>query len=324
MKKVECELCPRHCRIEEGGRGNCRIRTNVGGKLYSLVYGKPCAVHIDPIEKKPFFHILPGSSAFSIATAGCNLHCKFCQNWEISQRPPEETQNMDLPPEEVVRQAMAHNCRSIAYTYSDPVVFYEYTYDTSSLAQKQGLLNVLVTAGYIEQKPLVELCKVIHAANVDIKSMSDDFYRNMSEATLKPVLDCVVTMKKMGLWVEITNLLVPTLNDSEKDIRSLCRWILQNGGADMPLHFSRFWPLHKLQNLPPTPVETLTRAWDIAKEEGLHYVYVGNVPSHPGNNTYCPNDGKLLIGRQGFEVTENHVIDGKCEYCGTQIPGIWR
>jgi pyruvate formate lyase activating enzyme len=323
MKAVECQLCPHRCRIEEGGRGNCRVRTNVGGKLFSLVYGKPCAVHIDPIEKKPFFHVIPASRSFSIATAGCNMHCQFCQNWEISQREPEETANIDLPPSEVVRQALANGCRSIAYTYSDPVIFYEYAYDTSVIAKERGLLNLLVTAGYIEEKPLMELCRVSHAANVDIKSIREDFYRNIVKARLKPVLDAVLTMKRTGLWVEVTNLVVPTLNDSDEDIRDLCRWVREYGGKDMPLHFSRFWPLYKLSNLPPTPLETLDRAWKIARAEGLHYVYVGNVPRHPGSNTYCPHDGKLLIGRAGFEITENHMQGGKCGYCATAIAGIW-
>jgi pyruvate formate lyase activating enzyme len=323
MNKIECTLCPRRCRIPEGGRGDCRVRTNVGGKLFSLAYANPCAVHVDPVEKKPFFHLLPGSTAFSVATAGCNLHCRYCQNWQISQSAPEDTANTPLPPEELVRQAVARGCRSIAYTYSDPVVFYEYTLDTCTLAKAKGLLNLLVTAGYIEQPPLVELCKLAHAANVDIKGMTEEFYKKMSNATLQPVLDAVVTMKKMGVWVEITNLIVPTWNDSDDDLLALCRWIKAHCGLDTPLHFSRFWPMHRLTDLPPTPVATLTRAWDIAKAEGLKFVYVGNVPGHAGNNTYCPNDGKLIIARNGFEVLENHVRQGKCEYCGSDIPGVW-
>jgi len=324
MNTVECQLCPRHCRIPEGGRGNCRVRTNVGGRLYSLAYGNPCAVHVDPIEKKPFYHVLPASQSFSIATAGCNLHCKYCQNWTLSQRPPEETENTPLSPELVVANALRHNCRSIAYTYSDPVVFYEYTYDTSVLAKQQGLLNLPVTAGYIEQAPLIELCRVIDGAHVDLKGMTDEFYKNMSDATLKPVLDCILTMKKMGVWVEVINLVVPTWNDSDDDLRTLARGVKENAGRDTPVHFSRFWPMHELANLPPTPVETLTRAREIAKAEGLAYVYTGNIPDDPGNNTYCPNDGKLLIARRGYEVTENHIVGGKCEYCGTEIPGIWK
>jgi pyruvate formate lyase activating enzyme len=324
MNAIECQLCPRHCQIPEGGRGNCRVRTNIDGKLFTLAYGNPCSVHVDPIEKKPFFHVLPGTQAFSIATAGCNLHCLYCQNWEISQRAPEETENMDLPPDAVVANALKYNCRSIAYTYSDPAIFYEYTYDTSVIARDKGLLNVLVTAGYIEQEPLKKLCEVVQAIKVDFKGITEDFYRNMCSATLQPVLDTMVTIKKSGVWLELCNLIVPTWNDSDKDIRDLCRWVHNNLGVDTPIHFSRFWPTHKLLNLPPTPEETLTRAWDIAKAEGLHFPNTGNVPDHPGNNTYCPKDGKLIIARRGYDVVENHILNGKCEYCGTDIPGIWK
>jgi pyruvate formate lyase activating enzyme len=324
MNTIECRLCPRHCQIPEGGRGNCRVRTNIDGKLFTLAYGNPCSVHVDPIEKKPFFHVLPGTQAFSIATAGCNLHCLYCQNWEISQRAPEETENMDLPPDAVVANALKYNCRSIAYTYSDPAIFYEYTYDTSVIAKDKGLLNVLVTAGYIEQEPLKKLCEVVQAIKVDFKGITENFYKNMCDATLKPVLDSMITIKKNGVWLELCNLIVPTWNDSDKDIRELCQWVRNNLGVDTPIHFSRFWPTHKLLNLPPTPEETLTRAWDIAKAEGLHFPNTGNVPDHPGNNTYCPKDGKLIIARRGYDVTENHIVDGKCEYCGTDIPGIWK
>ncbi len=324
MNTIECLLCPRHCKITEGGRGDCRVRTNIGGKLFSLVYGNPCSVHVDPIEKKPFFHVLPGTGSFSLATAGCNLHCLYCQNWEISQHPPEETENQNLSPEMVVQNALQYRCRSIAYTYSDPVVFYEYTYDTSRLAREKGLLNVLVTAGYIEQEPLKKLCEVAHAIKVDFKGITEEFYKNMCGATLKPVLDTMVTIRKSGVWLEATNLIVPTWNDADKDIRDLCRWIKDNVGAETPVHFSRFWPMHKLLNLPPTPEETLTRAWDIAKAEGLSFAYIGNIPEHQGNNTWCPVCKRLIVGRRGYEVTENHIVDGKCGYCGAQIPGIWK
>ena len=320
---VECELCPRHCRLNEGQRGNCGVRVNVKGKLYSLVYGNPCAVHVDPIEKKPLFHVLPASAAFSIATAGCNLHCKYCQNWQISQVRPEKTYNYDLPPEAVVRNALEARCRSIAYTYSDPIIFYEYCLDTSRLAHQNGLLNLMITAGYIEKTPLLELCPHIDAANVDLKGITEDYYRDMSEASLQPVLDAIMIMKKNNVFVELTNLIVPTWNDKPKDIRDLCRWVAQNPGKDTPVHFSRFTPMHKLTNLPATPVETLTMAWDIAKDEGLQFAYVGNVPRHPGNNTFCPHDNKLLIKRIGYTILENHLVDGKCKFCQTPVPGIW-
>ena len=322
MKTVECLLCPRHCRLPEGGR-DCLVRTNVGGKLYSLVYAKPCSVHVDPVEKKPFFHVLPGSSAFSLATAGCNLHCLFCQNWQISQSQPEKTQNIDLPPQAAVDNALRHNCRSIAYTYSDPVIFYEYTLDTARLAQNAGLLNLLVTAAYIEQAPLAELCTVTQAANVDLKGITEAFYKKMCRASLRPVLDALVTMKKLGVWLEVTNLVIPTCNDSDEDLRTLARWIKNNCGADTPLHFSRFWPMHQLMHLPPTPEETLTRARQIAQSEGLHFVYTGNIAGHPGENTFCPVCKKELVQRKRYTLGEIHLASGACAFCGHRIPGIW-
>lgn len=323
MKTVQCQLCPRKCILREGERGDCRVRINLEGKLQTLVYGNPCAVHVDPIEKKPLYHVLPTTGAFSIATAGCNLHCKYCQNWQISQRPPEETHNYNLPPEKVVSAAIKAQCRSIAYTYSDPVIFYEYTLDTAKLAQKQGILNILVTAAYIEKDPLLELCPYINAANVDLKGITNEYYKKIASGTLAPVLNAIKIMKKQGIWIELTNLIVPTWNDNENNIRDLCRWIVDNTGVDTPLHFSRFWPTHQLKNLPPTPVESLTMAREIAYREGLNYVYVGNVSGHAGNNTYCPTDKKIVIKRRGYMILENNIINGKCKFCGTTIPGIW-
>jgi len=323
-KIIECQLCPRACQLTEGQRGDCRVRIHLDGKLQTLVYGNPCSVHVDPIEKKPLFHVLPQTGTFSIATAGCNLHCKFCQNWQISQRPPEETHNYDLPPERVVEEALKAKVQSISFTYSDPIIFYEYTYDTARLAHQKNLLNIWVTAGYINEKPLLDICPHIDAANVDLKGITEEYYRKMSSATLAPVLKAIKIMRREGVWVELTNLVVPTWNDKQKDIRDLCRWVLDNVGPDVPLHFSRFWPQHQLKNLPPTPPETMTMAWDIAKQEGVHYAYVGNVPGHPGNNTYCPKDNKLLIQRIGYQILQNNVVNGKCGFCQTKIPGIWK
>lgn len=320
---VECRLCHHRCRLNEGERGQCRVRINLDGKLYSLVYGKPCSVHIDPIEKKPLYHVLPASASFSLATAGCNLRCKFCQNWQISQSPPEETENIELPPESVVREALNNRCRSIAYTYSDPVIFYEYMLDTAKLAKQNGLINIFRTAAFIEQEPLLELCPFIQTASVDLKGITEQYYEKMCSARLEPVLQAIKTMRREGVWLELTNLVVPTWNDKEKDIVDLCRWIKDNLGSDVPLHFSRFWPMHQLKSLPPTPERTLTRAREIGLGEGLHYVYVGNIPGHEGNNTYCPKDGKLLIHRIGYSILENNIIDGKCKFCGTHIPGLW-
>jgi pyruvate formate lyase activating enzyme len=289
----------------------------------TLAYGNPCAVHIDPIEKKPLLHFLPASRAFSLATAGCNLHCKNCQNWEISQRRPEETYNLYLPPEAAVAEAIRADCRSIAYTYSDPDVFFEYTMETALLAHQQGLKNVLVTAGYINPETQREFCQAVDAANVDLKGFTDDFYREICSASLQPVLDALMLYRQEGVWLEVTHLVIPTLNDDLAQIRRMCRWLRDNLGADVPLHFSRFHPRYQLKNLPPTPVETLEEARQTALEEGLRYVYVGNVPGHPGESTYCPNCGKTIVGRIGYSITELNLEDGRCRFCGQEIAGVW-
>ncbi len=321
---TQCQLCPRRCVLEEGQRGNCRARLNSGGKMKTLVYGKPCAVHVDPIEKKPMYHMCPASLAFSIATAGCNLHCKFCQNWEISQSEPEKTRNYDLPPEEVVREALKNKCGSIAYTYSEPVIFYEYMYDTCKAARQKGVKNVVVTAGFINPEPLSELCAVVDAVKVDLKAMTDEFYGTVCFGWLSPVLETLKILRQKNVWTEIVHLVIPTLNDKKEDLSRLVDWILTNLGPDVPLHFSRFWPQYQLKNLPPTPIETLDMAWRMARRMGVRYAYVGNIPDHEGNNTYCPNDGKLLIGRKGYSVVENNMDAGRCKFCGTMIPGIWQ
>ncbi len=320
---VKCQLCPRGCVISEGHRGECRVRENRGGKLYTMVYGNPCAVHVDPIEKKPFNHFLPTTLAFSIATAGCNLHCLYCQNWQISQFPPEETDNVDLPPDKVVEWALKTNCRSIAYTYSEPTVFYEYMLDTARLARPAGVRNVVITAGYINPMPLRELCHIVDAIRIDFKGFNEEFYEKVCSGTLSPVLESIKTVHEEGVHLELPILVVPTLNDDEDQIRGMCRWIMDNLGPDVPVHFNRFTPMYKLKHLPPTPVKTLERARKIAREEGINYVYIGNVPGHPANNTYCAHCGKLIIGRMGFFVTEYHIVDGKCKYCGNPIPGVW-
>lgn len=320
---LQCSLCPRYCVLREGQRGDCKVRIHLDGKVQTLVYGKPCAVNVDPIEKKPLFHFIPRSNSFSIATAGCNLHCKYCQNWQISQSRPEDTNNIDLPPELVIKKAIETNCKSISYTYSDPIIFYEYMYDTAIIAHKNNIKNVMVTAGYINETPLIDVCKYIDAANIDLKGITNEFYQKMSQATLQPVLDSIKTMIKQNVWVELTNLVVPGWNDKEKDVFDLCKWIKDNVGPNVPLHFSRFWPNHQLRDLPSTPIQTINMAWDIGKKTGLNYVYVGNVPGHPGNNTYCPYDGKLLIERKGYLILQNNFINGKCKFCDNKIPGVW-
>jgi pyruvate formate lyase activating enzyme len=326
MGEVTCELCPRSCTIPEGGAGDCRIRVNLGGRLRATTYGRPSAVHIDPMEKKPLYHFHPGGSVFSIGTAGCNLHCLNCQNWQLSQRGGEEMEEVyPLDPPELVRLAREQGCRGIAYTYSEPIVWYEYVRDTSELARAQGLVNCFVTAAYIQPKPLRQLCRVLDACNADLKSFDDGFYRRVNGATLKPVLDALAILKEEGVWLEVTNLLIPTLNDDLATIRRMARWHRDTLGADTPLHFSRFHPQYRMRNLPPTPGETLDRARREARDIGLQYVYVGNVLGHEGNSTYCPGDGTLLVRRVGFMIAENRLTaDGRCPTCNEKIPGVWQ
>lgn len=320
---VKCSLCPIECRLENYQIGSCRVRMHLDGKLVTLVYAKPCAVHVDPIEKKPIFHMLPKTAAFSIATAGCNLTCKFCQNWEISQAKPEKTRSYHLPPDEVVSMALSRGCRSIAYTYSEPSVFYEYMYETSALAHRAGLKNIWVTAGYINPEPLKELAPLMDAANMDLKGFTESYYRDVCGGSLKPVLEAIELACSLGIWVELTNLVVPTLNDDLPTIRKMCRWIRQTLGPDVPVHFSRFYPHYKLKNLPPTPLETLVAARNIALEEGINYVYTGNVPYDRNSDTFCPECGRLLIQRLGYHVAVYRVENGSCYNCRTEIAGIW-
>lgn len=320
---VQCTLCPRECVIAEGERGECRVRENRNGRLYSMVYGNPCAVHIDPIEKKPLYHFLPTAAAFSLATAGCNLRCKYCQNWSISQVPPEETRNADLPPEAVVHYARENNAPVIAYTYSEPIIFYEYMLDTARLAREAGLQNVVISAGFINQEPLRELCRTVDAIKIDLKGYDESFYRQVCEGELEPVLEAIKTIHESGTHLEIVNLVVPTLNDDLEQLRALAHWVAHDLSPDVPLHFSRFYPQYKLKNLPPTPVERLTEAREISLEEGVRFVYVGNVPGHPGNHTCCPACGEVLIERAGFSVKDYHIEGGECKFCGAPIPGVW-
>ncbi len=321
-KKVQCDLCPTECVLEEYQVGGCRTRINKGGVLYSLVYGKPCAVAIDPIEKKPFFHFLPATRAFSIATAGCVLGCKFCQNWQISQAAPENTDTKTLLPDDVVRQAVFYGCRSITYTYTEPTVFYEYMYDTAVIARGRGIRNTMHSCGYIKERPLRGLCRYLDAADVDLKAFTEDFYSRICGGRLRPVLDSLVVLRAAGVWTEITNLLIPTLNDDMAKIREMCVWIVKNLGAGVPLHFSRFFPHYRLKDLPPTPVQTLTDARATAMEAGLQFVYIGNLRSD-AENTPCPGCGRVIIERAGYEVKQNHLRGDACRFCGTKIPGVW-
>lgn len=321
---VQCQLCPRGCVISPCRRGFCGVRENQGGKLYSLVYAKPVAVHIDPIEKKPLFHFLPSTTAFSIATAGCNLRCKFCQNWEISQKNPEEADYIYLPPEELVKKVKASGSHVIAYTYTEPVIFYEYMLDCAKLAKAQGIKNVMHSNGYINEEPLRELAKYLDAANIDLKGFNDDYYSKISEASLEPVLKTLRILKESGVLLEITNLILPGYNDDPLIITKMCLWIKENLGADTPLHFSRFFPVYKLTGLNPTPVETLEQVRQIALDCGLKYVYIGNVGGHLAENTYCPKCKKIVIGRSGYMVSEINLTDGRCNFCGEEIKGVWK
>lgn len=322
--RVRCELCPHRCEVEEGERGYCEVRENIGGRYYSLVYGNPCAVHVDPIEKKPFFHVLPTSRSFSIATVGCNFDCKFCQNWEISQARPEDTHNYDLPPEQVVELALQYKCQSIASTYVEPTIFTEYMIDIGIFAQKHSILKVMHSNGYINRAPLQELGKYLNAACIDLKGFTESYYRNLTEGSLQPVLETLKGLKNLGIHTEIVNLVIPGKNDDMEQVAAMCRWIKSELGPDVPLHFSRFYPLYKLKSLPPTPVSTLERARERGLKEGLHFVYIGNVPGHPGEHTECPRCKTRIIQRWGYKVQVLHLKDGRCDQCGQPIPGIWQ
>jgi pyruvate formate lyase activating enzyme len=319
---VRCNLCPNRCVIPEGQTGVCKVRKNIKGELYSLVYGKPVAIHIDPIEKKPLFHFYPGTQALSIATVGCNMRCNFCQNWEISQSSPDEVNPISMTPQEVVSLARKYDCQSIAFTYTEPTIFYEYMLDIAKLAKKEGIKTVFVTCGYINEKPFRELCKYLDAANIDLKGFSDEFYSTYTTATLQPVLNTLKIAKEEGLYFEITNLVIPQANDDPQLIREMCEWIRDSLGVDYPLHFSRFFPKYKLLNRPPTPLKTLEMARDIALDVGLKYVYIGNI-STEAEDTYCPKCGKKIIDRSGYFIESMNIEDGKCKFCGEKIYGVW-
>lgn len=322
--RILCAKCPHACVLDDGEMGRCRSRLAHGGRLYSIAYGNPCAVHIDPIEKKPFFHFLPSTRAFSVAIAGCNFRCLNCQNWEISQVSPRETVNCDLMPSRALEECIMARAQSIAYTYSEPTTFLEFTLDTASLARQKKIRNLLKSNGYINEAPLRRLCKVLDAANIDLKSFDDSIYRRLTSGRLDPVLSTLKVLHEEGVWLEITCLMVPGWTDDLEMVRRMCDWLAQNGLADAPLHFTRFTPLYKLVHLPATPVSTLEKAREIALEAGVKHAYIGNVPGHSGENTYCHACRRLLLERRGFSVSGNHIVNGGCEYCGEKIPGVWR
>lgn len=322
-RKIKCQLCPKECVIDDRERGYCGVRENSDGIYYTLVHSKPCSIAPDPIEKKPFFHFLPGTLAFSTATVGCNMDCKYCQNWQISQIRPEQSRNYDITPEQMVELAKEYDCPSIAYTYSEPVIFYEYMLDTAKVGQKQGVRNVMISNGYILPKPMQELLPYLDAVKIDLKAYTEKFYKEICDGELKPVLDAIKQIHKDGTWLEIVYLVVPTLNDSETELRGLSTWIYNEIGPDVPLHFSRFHPQYKLKNLPSTPVKTLQTAADIASDCGIKFVYIGNVAGDKRESTYCPECGKLLIRRVGYTILQHNIKNGKCNSCETPIPGVW-
>ncbi len=322
--KVRCFLCPHECVISSGGHGLCRSRVNQEGVLYATAYGYPCALSVDPVEKKPLLHFHPGEPCLSLGCAGCNLACLNCQNWEISQAAPAEVGGRWLSPEYFARAAVVRHCKLVAFTYTEPLTYIEYVKDCAEVCKERGLKTILVSAGYVNDKPLRDLLPFIDAANIDLKSFSDKMYRQVSRGSLRPVLDTLCRLREEGVWVEITNLLIPRLNDTPQAIRALCRWLSENGFTDNPLHFSRFFPRYRLLSLPPTSLSVLTEAKRIAQEEGLRYVYLGNTDLPGAEDTRCPACGKTLVKRDGYHVRENRIKpSGICPFCGVRIAGEW-
>ncbi len=321
--RTQCLICPNRCTLSPGDRSVCRSKVNLEGTLYTLAYGNPCAVHNDPVEKKPLYHFRPQTKVFSLATTGCNFRCLNCQNWEISQARPEDVRFFELFPAEAVDAAAARGSVAIAYTYSEAITYYEYMRDTARLARARGLQNLLISNGYINREALEDLCDVLDGANINLKAFSDGIYRKLNGGTLQPVLETFKTLHRRGVHFEITTLVVPGYVDDDGMTRAMCDWILEELGPNHPLHFTRFVPRYKLNRLPPTPVSTLERCREIALKAGLHYVYVGNVPLHDANHTYCHQCGRRVVERLGYHIPAYHLKDGCCKFCGTAIPGRW-
>jgi len=321
---VRCLLCPHNCVVHEGKHGICQTRVNNKGKLYTTAYGNPCSVSVDPIEKKPLFHFFPGTGIYSLAIAGCNFHCLNCQNWQISQSSPSLHDHYDIQPEKLLQNAKLQKINSIAFTYTEPTVFYEYVFDTSKIAHEEGLKTVLISNGFINGKPLLDLCPYLDAANIDLKCFDDMVYHHLAGGRLQPVLDTLKILKDNGVWLEITNLLVPGYSDSQEMIRSMCDWLVANGFADTPLHFSRFFPIYKLSQLLPTAEQTLIRAKEIAEKKGMKYVYIGNIHTLNCENTYCPACKQMLVKRKGYVVIRNLIHNGLCGFCGEPVAGVWQ
>ena len=322
--RVKCSLCSHRCTISPSRRGICGVRENRGGKLYSLVYGKAISMNVDPIEKKPIFHLCPGSSSFSIATAGCNFRCLQCQNHEISQMPVDEDRirGSEVSPSKIVSSAKEYRCRSISYTYTEPTIYFEYAYEIAVLASQEGIKNIFVTNGYMTEETLRTIQPYLEAANVDLKSYRKKFYQEVCGASLEPVLENLKLMKQMGIWVEITTLVIPSLNDSDKELEEIAQFIVSLG-SEVPWHISAFYPTYKMTHLPRTPASVLHRAREIGMGAGLRYVYCGNIPGEEGEDTFCPHCGRRVIERVGFRVVKNEVVNGECHHCHEKIDGVW-
>ncbi|PLY02391.1 MAG: AmmeMemoRadiSam system radical SAM enzyme [Desulfuromonas sp.] len=323
---VRCKLCRFYCHIAMGKRGLCGVRENRDGILYSRVYGRSVASNVDPIEKKPLFHLLPGSLSYSVATVGCNFSCRHCQNHQIAQWPREKDSipGENLSPEEIVSQAVKAGCRSIAYTYTEPTIYFEYAYDTAVLAKEAGLKNIFVTNGYTSPEALAAIAPYLDAANVDLKGFSDEFYRQVTGASLQGVLATLKEYKRLGIWTEITTLVIPQHNDDDEQLRGIAYFIAQEMGEATPWHVTAFYPTYKMLDEPPTPVEALARARKIGLDAGLQYVYTGNIPGADGENTLCPKCKKVVVGRHGFRLIDNNLSDNRCRFCMAPIDGIWQ
>ena len=322
-KSVRCRLCPHNCLIQDGKYGICGTRVNSEGFLYSVSFGNPCSVSIDPIEKKPLFHFFPGESIFSLATAGCNFRCLNCQNWEISQSSPSEINHYNLSPEDVVEKAIDSHTKLIAFTYTEPTVFYEYMFEIAQKACEKGMKTVLISNGYINQQPLLDLIPYLDAANIDLKCFDDAMYHELTGGHLQSVLDTLKILKKSNVWLEITTLLIPTYNDKPEQIQSMCNWLVENGFDDTPLHFSRFFPAYKLTHISITPEKTLIQAKNIAEKTGMKFVYIGNNPQLRSENTLCPNCKRTIVVWDGYVVVKNDILAGKCKFCNETISGVW-
>jgi pyruvate formate lyase activating enzyme len=320
---VQCRLCSHFCRIEAGETGRCGVRRNDGGTLVTLSYGKVAALHLDPVEKKPIFHFLPGTTTLSLGTPGCNLDCAFCQNWSLSQPPRQglPIEGRAIPPRDIVRMARTSGAASVAYTYSEPTVFYELMLETAELARQEGLANIMVSNGFQSGECIDALDGLIQAANIDLKAFREEFYRDICGARLKPVLDNLTHMRRLGWHLEVTTLVIPDENDSDAELRDIARFLRAELGPDVPWHVSRFHPCHRMANHRPTPLDTLKRAWDIGRAEGLQHIFVGNVPGSGLENTVCPGCGKTVVERSGFTVLRNRLRLGACPECGLKVIG---